>query len=158
MLIFASPVSYKSCFSVCWLNSRWLKTYWKSCLLLTFCPFPLLCVTAVEEVKLKDTQYTLEHMRAFGMYNYLHLDPWYEDSVLFVDCKGRVLGLSVTLVSFLNPFLESPSCWRPPEMFVVHQHVGVRVCACLLLVSRQDVPVGLIVIVKKREEVIILML
>lgn len=54
---------------------------------------------AVEEVKLKDTQYTLEHMRAFGMYNYLHLDPWYEDSVYFVDCKGRVLNLTVTLVS-----------------------------------------------------------
>lgn len=54
----------------------------------------------MEEVKLKDSQYTLEHMRAFGMYNYLHLDPWYEDSVLFVDCKGRVLSLTVTLVSF----------------------------------------------------------
>lgn len=53
----------------------------------------------MEEVKLKDTQYTLEHMRAFGMYNYLHLDPWYEDSVYFVDCKGRVLNLTVTLVS-----------------------------------------------------------
>lgn len=59
-----------------------------------------ICIVAVEEVKLKDTQYTLEHMRAFGMYNYLHLDPWYEDSVLFVDCKGRVLSLTVTLVSF----------------------------------------------------------
>lgn len=54
----------------------------------------------MEEVKLKDSQYTLEHMRAFGMYNYLHLDPWYEDSFLFVDCKGRVLSLTVTLVSF----------------------------------------------------------
>lgn len=54
----------------------------------------------MEEVKLKDSQYTLEHMRAFGMYNYLHLDPWYEDNVLFVDCKGRVLSLTVTLVSF----------------------------------------------------------
>lgn len=58
------------------------------------------CAVAVEEVKLKDNDYTLEHMRAFGMYNYLHLDPWYEDSVLFVDCKGRVLSLTVTLVSF----------------------------------------------------------
>lgn len=63
-----------------------------------FCFF--ISTAAVEEVKLKDTQYTLEHMRAFGMYNYLHLDPWYEDSVLFVDCKGRVLSLTVTLVSF----------------------------------------------------------
>lgn len=61
--------------------------------------FSLFLLAAVEEVKLKDTQYTLDHMRAFGMYNYLHLDPWYEDSVLFVDCKGRVLSLTVTLVS-----------------------------------------------------------
>lgn len=56
---------------------------------------------AVEELKLKDTQYTLEHMQAFGMFNYLHLDPWYEDTVLFVDCKGRVLSLTVTLVRCL---------------------------------------------------------
>lgn len=62
--------------------------------------FFVICTAAVEEMKLKDTQYTLEHVRAFGMYNYLHLDPWYEDSVLFVDCKGRVLSLTVTLVSF----------------------------------------------------------
>lgn len=61
--------------------------------------FFFISAAAVEEVKLKDTQYTLEHMRAFGMYNYLHLDPWYEDSVYFVDCKGRVLNLTVTLVS-----------------------------------------------------------
>lgn len=53
---------------------------------------------AVEEVKLQHTRYTLEHVRAFGMYNYLHLDPWYEESVLFVDSKGRVLSLTVTLV------------------------------------------------------------
>uniref|UniRef100_A0A8C5H610 NudC domain-containing protein 1 n=1 Tax=Gouania willdenowi TaxID=441366 RepID=A0A8C5H610_GOUWI len=59
---------------------------------------------AVEEVELKDSQYTREHIRTFGMYNYLHLDQWYEDSVLFVDRKGRVLSLSVTLDSALgNP-------------------------------------------------------
>ncbi|KAI4883688.1 hypothetical protein NFI96_012391 [Prochilodus magdalenae] len=52
---------------------------------------------AVAEVKLKDSQYTLDHMKAFGMYNYLHIDPWYEESVYFVDCKGRVLNLTVTL-------------------------------------------------------------
>ncbi|KAM4630154.1 nudC domain-containing protein 1 [Polymixia lowei] len=57
---------------------------------------------AVEEVKLKDSQYTLAHVRAFGMYNYLHLDPWYEDSVFFVDCKGRVLNLTVTLDTALG--------------------------------------------------------
>ncbi len=56
-------------------------------------------LSAVAEVKLKDSQYTLDHVRAFGMYNYLHIDPWYEDSVYFVDSKGRVLNLTVTLVS-----------------------------------------------------------
>ena len=64
------------------------------------CDISFICFSAVEEVKLKDTHYTLEHMRAFGMYNYLHLDSWYDDSVLFVDCKGRVVSLTVTLVSF----------------------------------------------------------
>ncbi|XP_077363659.1 nudC domain-containing protein 1 isoform X2 [Festucalex cinctus] len=61
---------------------------------------------AVEEVTLKDCQYTLEHMRAFGMYNYLHLDPWYQDSVLFVDCKGRVLNFTVTLDTVLGKPIE----------------------------------------------------
>lgn len=55
-------------------------------------------VADVEEFKLNE--YTLEHMRAFGMYNHLHLDPWYDDSVLFIDGKGRVLSLTVTLVSY----------------------------------------------------------
>eukprot|EP00066_Takifugu_rubripes_P025948 XP_011615214.1 PREDICTED: nudC domain-containing protein 1 [Takifugu rubripes] len=49
----------------------------------------------VEELKLNE--YTLEHVRAFGMYNHLHLDPWYEDSVLFVDGRGRVLSFTVIL-------------------------------------------------------------
>lgn len=52
----------------------------------------------VEELKLNE--YTLEHVRAFGMYNHLHLDPWYEDSVLFVDGRGRVLSFTVILVSY----------------------------------------------------------
>lgn len=52
----------------------------------------------VEELQLNE--YTLEHVRAFGMYNHLHLDPWYEDSVLFVDGRGRVLSFTVILVSY----------------------------------------------------------
>ncbi|XP_033950348.1 nudC domain-containing protein 1 [Pseudochaenichthys georgianus] len=84
---------------------------------------------AVEEVKLKDTQYTLEHMRAFGMYNYLHLDPWYEDSVLFVDCKGRVLSLTVTLDTALGKPREVYSLTSDPS-----QCEG-RVCASLSLTS-----------------------
>ncbi|KAM4539783.1 nudC domain-containing protein 1 [Odontesthes bonariensis] len=84
---------------------------------------------AVEEVKLKDTQYTLEHMRAFGMYNYLHLDPWYEDSVLFVDCKGRVLSLTVTLDTALG---------KPREVYCIAAEPGRRedrLCPSLSLTS-----------------------
>ncbi|XP_077447336.1 nudC domain-containing protein 1 isoform X1 [Stigmatopora argus] len=84
---------------------------------------------AVEEVTLKDSQYTLEHMRAFGMYNYLHLDPWYEDSVLFVDCKGRVLSLTVTLDTALG---------KPREVFRLEAHAEPRrdrVCPSLSLTS-----------------------
>lgn len=64
---------------------------------LTFSVF-VFCFSAVAEVKLRDDQYTLDHMRAFGMYNYLHLDPWYQDNVYYVDQLGRVMNLSITLV------------------------------------------------------------
>ncbi|MGH0174246.1 UNVERIFIED_CONTAM: hypothetical protein FKN15_008439 [Acipenser sinensis] len=62
---------------------------------------------AVAEVKLRDDQYTLDHMRAFGMYNYLHCDPWYEDSVYYIDQLGRILNLTVTLILF-NQDLGEP--------------------------------------------------
>ncbi|PKU49540.1 hypothetical protein llap_93 [Limosa lapponica baueri] len=73
---------------------------------------PLACYqlgldAAVAEVKLRDDQYTLDHMRAFGMYNYLHLDSWYQDNVYYVDQFGRVMNLSVTLIVF-NEELGSP--------------------------------------------------
>ncbi|XP_078146540.1 nudC domain-containing protein 1 [Centroberyx gerrardi] len=84
---------------------------------------------AVEEVKLKDSQYTLDHVRAFGMYNYLHLDPWYEDSVFFVDCKGRVLNLTVTLDTALG---------KPREVYRMtadSSRCEDRLCASLSLTS-----------------------
>uniref|UniRef100_A0A8C6SQP2 NudC domain-containing protein 1 n=1 Tax=Neogobius melanostomus TaxID=47308 RepID=A0A8C6SQP2_9GOBI len=83
---------------------------------------------AVEELKLKDTQYTLEHMQAFGMFNYLHLDPWYEDSVLFVDSKGRVLSLTVTLDTALG---------KPREVFRLEKlnPCEDRLCSSLSLTS-----------------------
>ena len=56
------------------------------------------CISAVAEVKLRDDQYTLEHMHAFGMYNYLHSDSWYQDSVYYIDNLGRVMNLTVMLV------------------------------------------------------------
>lgn len=84
---------------------------------------------AVDEVTLKETQYTLAHMCAFGMYNYLHLDPWYEDSVLFVDCKRRVLSLTVTLDTALG---------KPREVFRMSAEPSQRedrVCASLSFTS-----------------------
>ncbi|XP_026987415.1 nudC domain-containing protein 1 isoform X3 [Sagmatias obliquidens] len=64
---------------------------------------------AVAEVKLRDDQYTLEHMHAFGMYNYLHCDSWYQDSVYYVDNLGRIMNLTVMLIMFNeelgNPFI-----------------------------------------------------
>ncbi|XP_059412025.1 nudC domain-containing protein 1 [Carassius carassius] len=85
---------------------------------------------AVSEVKLKDSQYTLDHVRAFGMYNYLHIDPWYEDSVYFVDSKGRVLNVTVTLDTALG---------KPCEMFRFDSDPvsceGEQLCASLSLTS-----------------------
>lgn len=80
---------------------------------------------AVAEVKLKDSQYTLEHVRAFGMYNYLQIDPWYEESVYFVDCKGRILNLTVTLDTALG---------KPKEVYRLSYdpvECEERVCASL---------------------------
>ncbi|XP_010080084.1 PREDICTED: nudC domain-containing protein 1-like, partial [Pterocles gutturalis] len=47
-------------------------------------------------------------MRAFGMYNYLHLDSWSQDNVYYVDQFGRVMNLSVTLDTALQ---------KPREVF-----------------------------------------
>ncbi|XP_017310548.1 nudC domain-containing protein 1 [Ictalurus punctatus] len=84
----------------------------------------------VAEVKLKDSQYTLDHMKAFGMYNYLHADPWYEDSVYFFDCKGRVLNLKVTLDTALGKPREVFQMTSDPSSFD-----GERLCASLNLTS-----------------------
>ncbi|TRY58755.1 hypothetical protein DNTS_034586 [Danionella cerebrum] len=85
---------------------------------------------AVAEVKLKDSQYTLDHVKAFGMFNYLQIDPWYEDSVYFVDIKGRVLSLTVTLDTALG---------KPREMFRFEfnpsSHKEENLCASLSLTS-----------------------
>ncbi|CAO2602359.1 NudC domain-containing protein 1 [Lemmus lemmus] len=63
---------------------------------------------AVAEVKLRDDQYTLEHMHAFGMYNYLHFDAWYQDSVYYIDNLGRIMNLTVMLDTALG---------KPREVF-----------------------------------------
>ncbi|XP_032078955.1 nudC domain-containing protein 1 [Thamnophis elegans] len=95
---------------------------------------PLACYqvgldSPVAEVKLRDDQYTLEHMRAFGMYNYLHLDSWYQDNVYYVDQLGRVMNLSVTLDTALK---------KPREVFRLPADLLAcdnRLCASLHFTS-----------------------
>ena len=38
------------------------------------------------------------NMHAFGMYNYLHCDSWYHESVHSIDILGRITNSKVMLV------------------------------------------------------------
>ncbi|XP_044277789.1 nudC domain-containing protein 1 isoform X2 [Varanus komodoensis] len=95
---------------------------------------PLACYqvgleSPVAEIKLRDDQYTLDHVRAFGMYNYLHLDSWYQDNVYYVDQLGRVMNLSVTLDTALK---------KPKEVFRLPTDLTAcdnRLCASLHFTS-----------------------
>ncbi|XP_036292691.1 nudC domain-containing protein 1 isoform X1 [Pipistrellus kuhlii] len=84
---------------------------------------------AVAEVKLRDDQYTLEHMHAFGMYNYLHCDSWYQDSVYYIDNLGRIMNLTVMLDTVLA---------RPREVFRLPTDLTAydnRLCASIHFTS-----------------------
>uniref|UniRef100_A0A2I3MFH8 NudC domain-containing protein 1 n=1 Tax=Papio anubis TaxID=9555 RepID=A0A2I3MFH8_PAPAN len=84
---------------------------------------------AVAEVKLRDDQYTLEHMHAFGMYNYLHCDSWYQDSVYYIDTLGRIMNLTVMLDTALG---------KPREVFRLPTDLTAcdnRLCASIHFTS-----------------------
>ncbi|NWY04874.1 NUDC1 protein, partial [Nothoprocta ornata] len=95
---------------------------------------PLACYqlaldAAVAEVALRDDQYTLDHMRAFGMFNYLHLDSWYQDNVYYIDQYGRVMNVSVTLDTALQ---------KPREVFRLPTDLAAcdnRLCASIYFSS-----------------------
>ncbi|XP_067567580.1 nudC domain-containing protein 1 isoform X1 [Pseudorca crassidens] len=84
---------------------------------------------AVAEVKLRDDQYTLEHMHAFGMYNYLHCDSWYQDSVYYVDNLGRIMNLTVMLDTVLGKPRE---VFRLPTDLIAYDN---RLCASMHFTS-----------------------
>nr|XP_058899481.1 nudC domain-containing protein 1 isoform X1 [Kogia breviceps] len=84
---------------------------------------------AVAEVKLRDDQYTLEHMHAFGMYNYLHCDSWYQDSVYYVDNLGRIMNLTVMLDTALGKPRE---VFRLPTDLIAYDN---RLCASMHFTS-----------------------
>lgn len=83
----------------------------------------------VAEVKLRDDQYTLEHMHAFGMYNYLHCDSWYQDSVYFIDNLGRIMNLTVMLDTALGKPRE---VFRLPTDLTTYDN---RLCASMHFTS-----------------------
>ncbi|XP_038600737.1 nudC domain-containing protein 1 isoform X1 [Tachyglossus aculeatus] len=85
--------------------------------------------SAVAEVKLRNDQYTLDHMRAFDMYNYLHCDSWYQDNVYYVDLLGRIMNLSVTLDTTLGKPRE---VFRLPADLMAYDN---RLCASLHFTS-----------------------
>ncbi|XP_060099299.1 nudC domain-containing protein 1 [Heteronotia binoei] len=95
---------------------------------------PLACYqvpleSPVAEVRLRDEQYTLEHMRAFGMYNYLQLDSWHQDNVYYIDQLGRVMNLSVALDTALK---------KPREVFRLPADLTAcdnRLCASMHFAS-----------------------
>ncbi|XP_015101020.1 nudC domain-containing protein 1 isoform X1 [Vicugna pacos] len=84
---------------------------------------------AVAEVKLRDDQYTLEHMHAFGMYNYLHCDSWYQDSVYYIDNLGRIMNLTVMLDTALGKPRE---VFRLPTGLTTYDN---RLCASIHFTS-----------------------
>ncbi|XP_004640149.1 nudC domain-containing protein 1 [Octodon degus] len=84
---------------------------------------------AVAEVKLRDDQYTLEHMHAFGMYNYLHCDSWYQDSVYYIDSLGRIMNLTVMLDTALGKPRE---VFRLPTDLTTYDN---RLCASMHFTS-----------------------
>nr|XP_033788943.1 nudC domain-containing protein 1 isoform X2 [Geotrypetes seraphini] len=68
-------------------------------------------------------------MRAFGMYNYLHRDSWYLDSIYYVDQLGRVMNFSVTLDTALG---------KPREVFRLPSDLTAyddRLCASIYFPS-----------------------
>ncbi|XP_043544682.1 nudC domain-containing protein 1 isoform X1 [Chiloscyllium plagiosum] len=84
---------------------------------------------AVAEVKLREDQYTLDHMCVFGMYNYLHCDRWYPDSVYYIDQHERIMHLDITLDTAIS---------KPREVFRLSPEIkscDTLVCASMHFTS-----------------------
>ncbi|XP_045661737.1 nudC domain-containing protein 1 isoform X3 [Ursus americanus] len=68
-------------------------------------------------------------MHAFGMYNYLHCDSWYQDSVYYIDNLGRVMNLTVMLDTALGKPRE---VFRLPTDLTAYDN---RLCASIHFTS-----------------------
>jgi hypothetical protein len=51
----------------------------------------LINLTGLDVVKLPDSLYSYQHLKAFGIHNHIYLDPWHVDAVFFVDEQWRIM-------------------------------------------------------------------
>lgn len=58
--------------------------------------------TGVDVVELREDQYSVHHIRTFGLTNHLVLDAWNGDAVYFIDQHWNVRELKVTIESQLD--------------------------------------------------------
>ncbi|XP_022082345.1 nudC domain-containing protein 1-like [Acanthaster planci] len=60
-------------------------------------------VCGIDEVKLRNDQYTLQHVKAFGIHNHLVHDQWNPNCVYYIDQEWKVIQHRVVLESQLQP-------------------------------------------------------
>ncbi|ELU10197.1 hypothetical protein CAPTEDRAFT_201699 [Capitella teleta] len=48
-----------------------------------------------EVLKLSERQYSLQHVKAFGLHNHLILDPWNKNCVFYVDSQWKICLVSI---------------------------------------------------------------
>ena len=59
----------------------------------------ILIFLGLDEVKLTEDQYSLQHIKAFGLNNHLITDPWNPHIVFFLDANWQLQKLTVHLVT-----------------------------------------------------------
>ncbi|XP_013381383.1 nudC domain-containing protein 1 isoform X2 [Lingula anatina] len=67
--------------------------------------------TDLDEVKLTSGQYSLQHLKAFGIHNHLFQDPWATNTVYFVNSRWDIVKFVANNASSLNkgePVLRLP--------------------------------------------------
>ena len=96
---------------------------WSSSSPITIVVITLFSVLDLDVVKLPDSLYSYQHLKAFGVHNHIGVDPWNNCSVYFVDDKWRVMKAE----------MEVGSC--------VHAYAPCIVFSWLSLVSYIDISV-----------------
>jgi hypothetical protein len=65
--------------------------------------------SGLDVVKLPDNLYSYQHLKAFGIYNHVHLDPWHTNAVYFIDEQWRIMK------AVLQVFAVSPISFTQNE-------------------------------------------